>query len=311
MSSSIEFFDISVGGDIRFDVYPERLRDRIQVRHEKLIHKMIAKFKKGEPLTPHFEFSIRKNFFSYPQDAETDFKVKRPVRYPAVSLANEAVLQEFLNRVPPRSKITELKRADGQEPSTNPAFAQLHSVRNGEMGWGIDRFGCLSLQLTYIQGGRLRHELVFVERTTVTPPTVDAPSINAPMVSPPTADPPTANASSSNTKAVDSTVINIEDDDDDCYIVEGPNVTKGSKLKNATAVKEETTADENKATTDEKKATTDENKATMDEKKATMDEKKATTDERKPMAYQAPTVIDFTDEDDENSCVIDNPNAAR
>jgi hypothetical protein len=330
-SLSIEFFDISVVGDPWFDVYPERLRDRIQERHEMLIRTIMARFEEGKPLTPNFEYRITKKKFSYRADADADFKARRPKRYPAVSLANQAVLQEFLDRVPPRSKITELKLVGGQEPSTNPAFAQLHSVRNGEMGWGMDRFGCLSLQLTYIQGDRLRHELVFVERTAVNPPTVDLSTanistdnssmVNPPTVNPPTADPPTSslstiNASTTNTKTVDSTAVKVEDVDDDCYIVEGPNAAEGSKLKNATAVKEtttvkkDTTADKKKGTTGKEKVaadkapTTVKKEDTADLKKTTTVEKETTADKKKPMAYKAPAVTDVTDGDDDDDCVI-------
>ena len=346
-STSTKFFEISVDGHTSFDVYPERLRALVQERHEILLRAMLAKFEKGEPLAPKVEYRIRKNKFSYPPDAENDFKVKRPVRYPAVSLANQAVLQEFLDRVPPRSKMVELKLVACQEPSTNPAFAQLHSVRNGEMGWGLDKFGCLSLQLTYIQGDRLRHELVFVERTALNPPmvnlstantstthssTINTSTVNSSTIHPPTIDLSTAhlsttntstvNTSTASTKTVDSTAVTAEDDEDDCRIVDHPSAFKGSKLNNATVVKEattvkkETTADERKVTTDEEKAaadkapTTVEAEKTADQKKATTVKKEATADGKKPMAYKAPTVTDAPDDDD--YCVIvDGPNAPR
>ncbi|KAF2624340.1 hypothetical protein BU25DRAFT_413588 [Macroventuria anomochaeta] len=49
----------------------------------------------------------------------------------------------------------------------NPTFAELHSVRTGKMGWGVDRYGCLSLHLTTIKDCRLKHESIYVERKTL------------------------------------------------------------------------------------------------------------------------------------------------
>jgi hypothetical protein len=317
--SSLDAFDVQVLMDAEFEVYPERLRESVQRRHERLICQMMDRFEKGQPLKPTFEYAMTRKMFSYPRDRVADSTARLPKRYPAVSLANQAVLKELIERVPPPKKITELKvdRERGEEVTANPEFAQLHAVRNGEMGWGVDMFGCLSLQLTTRKDGRLRNELIFVER-------VEPTTINPPTVTPSTIDLSTARTSMVDPKTVK--VEEEEDDDDDCCIVEGPNATKESKLKDATAVeetstiKEETAADEGKVTTDEEKVVADKapmkvkKEDTTDQKTTATVKEEVTATTKKLTTYKAPMVTDVADDvaDDDDDClIVDSPNAAR
>lgn len=303
-SSSIDVFDISVFMEDKFNVFPERLREAIQEQHEVLLTNLVRRYERGQPLKFDSEFTTTRKVLSYPRDEVTDFQFTRPKRYSDISLANQAILQEFRAKVPKRqSKITELKLEARERPMANPALAQCHSVRNGEMGWAFDKFECLSLHVTNVKADRLRHESIWVER--VEPKTVKNPTKvrNAPAtvkkedmadqkkatadeapsaVNLPPVNPTTASTSTANPKTVDSMVVKVEDDEDDCRIVEGHNATKGSKLKDAATVKETTTV-----------------------------EKEAITDEKKVTTYKAPTAVEIADDNEDDCVIVDGPNAAK
>ena len=182
-------FEIYVEMDDSFHVYPKQLREMVEERHKALIVQILAKFETGLPFQPRYNYTITRKRVSQPRDKTSDYEAPRKKTYPAVSFANKEALKEFLVKAPARkAKFVELKLPDGMQPMSNPDFAQLQSVRPDEMGWGMDKDGCLSLHVTTMENGRLRHESIFVER-----------------------------------KAVEA---NKVEEDDECRIVEGPNATE-------------------------------------------------------------------------------------
>jgi hypothetical protein len=60
--------------------------------------------------------------------------------------------------------FVELRTKEGLE---NPDFGSLHAVRHGEVGWGLDCWGCASLYTVGIVDGKLREMVLFVERSAV------------------------------------------------------------------------------------------------------------------------------------------------
>ena len=46
----------------------------------------------------------------------------------------------------------------------NPEFVQLHSVRHGEVGWGFDAGGALSLYVARLVGAGLEEHIFYVGR---------------------------------------------------------------------------------------------------------------------------------------------------
>lgn len=297
-TSSTDVFDIQVLVTDEFDAFPERLRETVEGQHEALLSKLVRRYERGLPLKPKpdFEFMITKKVLSDPKDVY-DFQVTRSKRYSDISLANQAILQEFRAKVPKRKSMTmELKLDARKQPMANPALAQRHSVRSGEMSWAFDKFGCLSLYVTNETDSGLRHESIWVER--VEPKIVKDPTTIK-------KDPTTVETAPTMVKREDttdkarstatSTAAKVEDVDEECYIVEGPEADKGFKW----ATIKETTTMKKKTTANKKEAAANETRSTADEK-------------RTPMEYKAPTVTDVPDgDDDDGRAIVDSPNAAK
>jgi len=55
-------------------------------------------------------------------------------------------------------------KLETQEGMTNPEFIHLHSVRYGEVGWGFDAAGCLSLYWVEMVDKKNVIGVVFVRR---------------------------------------------------------------------------------------------------------------------------------------------------
>jgi hypothetical protein len=75
---------------------------------------------------------------------------------PTLNLANTTLLGLFLDKFKPvtgQVVFVELRTKEGLE---NPDFGSLHAVRHGEVGWGLDCWGCASLYTVGIVDGKLR-----------------------------------------------------------------------------------------------------------------------------------------------------------
>lgn len=165
-------FEVSVEMGRDFSVYPDKLLEIVENRHESLINFVMSKFETGTPLQRHYVYTITRKCISIPRNAASDYNTSRVETYPAVSFANKQVLKEFIVKAPSKKKFAELEMPDDVSPMANPAFAELQSVRPGGMSWGFDRWGCISLHLTTIESGRLKHESIYTERKSIEVPRI-------------------------------------------------------------------------------------------------------------------------------------------
>jgi hypothetical protein len=85
----------------------------------------------------------------------------------SLSIANTALLELFLKSQKESLKKPNFVMLKQQEGIVNPEFTQLHAVRHDEIGWGFDSYGCLSLYLVYIDQGKLREYVIYVQRAEV------------------------------------------------------------------------------------------------------------------------------------------------
>lgn len=167
-------FEVSVVMDDKFRVFPERLRSILQEQHASLIKQFMIKVETGAPLQPGDDYFITRVRRSQPEDKVSDYNYKSGEKYPAASFANKEALKEFVTKVTARKRaFIQLEMPVSEKGRTNPAFAQLHSVRAGEIGWGFDKYECLSLHRTTVEGCRLRHESIYVTRRGVEAPNIE------------------------------------------------------------------------------------------------------------------------------------------
>ena len=147
----------------KFSVYPEPLRDVVQQSYVDEIYKILDSLNDDRQLSQKFKFHIVRGSRIHGGDP-FDYASCQPETFANASMANVAVLEQFLHEAPAKKagfpKALEAKLA-------NPEFAALHSVNHGQMGWGFDKYECLSLHKTAIIGNKLKHFWIYVERRMV------------------------------------------------------------------------------------------------------------------------------------------------
>jgi hypothetical protein len=82
----------------------------------------------------------------------------------SLSLANTTLLEIFWKthkEALRKPTFVILKKREGM---VNPEFVQLHATRHGEIGWGFDANGCLSLYLVLVEEGKLKEFVIYVQR---------------------------------------------------------------------------------------------------------------------------------------------------
>jgi hypothetical protein len=162
--------EITVDLHDRFNLYPEPLRNYVEIKYAAEVDEIMKCFKMGHIVSPKAAYYIVRGSRVQGGDEKTDYKIVQIETYQTASMANIAVLEQFLARAPPKKgafvRATNAKLA-------NPDFAELHSVHPGQMGWGFDKLGCLSLHLTVIENNKLKHTYVYVEQRTAVVPKVE------------------------------------------------------------------------------------------------------------------------------------------
>jgi hypothetical protein len=151
----------------KFDPYPKALRKTVEDTYTDDVYKILEGFQSRGALVKKYTFHIVRGVHVQGGDAN-DYKITQAETFYNTSMANVAVLEQFLRLAP--SKKAEFVKAPDVE-LVNPEFAGLHSVPPGHMGWGFDAHGCLSLHKTSIQKNRLKNAFAYVERKEVAVPT--------------------------------------------------------------------------------------------------------------------------------------------
>jgi hypothetical protein len=84
-----------------------------------------------------------------------------------LSVANAQLLQQFIDKNEEAMRTAAFVQLKTQEGMANPDFIHLHCVRHGELSWGLDCNGCLSLYSARIADQKLEEHVVYVERLEV------------------------------------------------------------------------------------------------------------------------------------------------
>lgn len=147
----------------KFDKYPNPPRETIEEKYTDEVYFILERLQNGKSVTHSHTYHIINGVRTNGTSA-SDYKTAQAAVFLNASMANVAVLEQFIKDTPAR------KTAFVQAPKVklaNPDFAALHSVPHGHMGWGFDKDGCLSLHLTKIENNRLKHLYIYVESKVV------------------------------------------------------------------------------------------------------------------------------------------------
>lgn len=162
----------------KYDVFPAQLRATVQKAYKETIRQQMDLLTYGpdsqERPERTYTLSIERrvkssssaNTSSSPQnlDEQPGTTVVRSA-LTTLSLANTMLLGLFLDKFKPVAGQVIFVELRTKEGLANPDFGNLHAVRHGEVGWGLDCWGCASLYTVSIVDGRLREMVLFVERS--------------------------------------------------------------------------------------------------------------------------------------------------
>jgi hypothetical protein len=159
-------YQVKIELDPKFNVFPDLLRAALQKSYVSTIKSQMRALATN---------TIPKHKFTYRVVSETvvhqsPHGPKRTilkVDLTSLSLSNTALLNIFLksgkNNMVPKGKFVRLE----QPGIANPKFSKLHFVRLGEIGWGSDATGCLSLHVPSIEKEEKREYNIYVERMAI------------------------------------------------------------------------------------------------------------------------------------------------
>ena len=153
----------SVEMNSQFDRFPEELRASLEEAHEKTTRHALALLRHGTKVEYKNNYSVV--FGERDRLSMTGWAFERyQYSTPHESFANQHLLEQFLLRHPKgfgKVKFVELKDHEGH---ANAKLIHFHSVRQGEVGWGFDKFGCLSLYSVTNEDATVKDVVFYVDR---------------------------------------------------------------------------------------------------------------------------------------------------
>jgi len=164
-SKNILVYQMSVKLPIYLIVYPDKLLETLRHDIRCTSSNIVSAANDGTMPKPSVQYSmIHRSYVSN----DLDFESKNTTGF-LMHVANLALLTTFFNT---HKKLLEDKAVPFVQLETNgkisnPDFSRLHSVRHGEVGWGYDCEGGLSLYQTNIVDGKLCSESMFVQAETI------------------------------------------------------------------------------------------------------------------------------------------------
>ncbi|KAI4935369.1 uncharacterized protein J4E92_002657 [Alternaria infectoria] len=159
------FFQVSVTANAKFDKIPIALRNKLEAACQTAFYKHMFSLKAGTMPEYRQQYDVCLGL----RTRTLSMKFETTVAVPNVldlSMANAALLDYFTkcfkgtHRLLTKEACVELKSQGGL---LNPEFIELYAVRHGELGWGFDAGGCLSLYITSVTDHRLKEKVLYVK----------------------------------------------------------------------------------------------------------------------------------------------------
>ncbi|OAL53361.1 hypothetical protein IQ07DRAFT_629777 [Pyrenochaeta sp. DS3sAY3a] len=151
-------------------ILPDALNERLIGEYSKTIRSLMESLDTGHTNPPRFHYSIFVGSCVRGRNPDFDFgTVESGIA--DLGQANKEVFKEFLlyrqNDKPNGLKQKNFVELETRDGLANPQFLRLHAVRAGDVGWGYDCHGCLSLFMTTEDGANLKDKVFYVKRTQV------------------------------------------------------------------------------------------------------------------------------------------------
>lgn len=163
-----ETYEITAKLSKKYNVFPEPLRRALQDSYETIIEHQMAALIAGVPLKFKFTYSIitERRIRQIDPILEPKFTISKD-NVVSLSIANTTLVELFLKSHEEYLGKPNFVLLPKQDGTSNPNFIRLHATRHNEIGWGFDIYGCLSLFLLYIEDGKLKEYVIYVQRAEV------------------------------------------------------------------------------------------------------------------------------------------------
>lgn len=151
--------DIELVADLpsKYKVFPDPLRAAIEKSYASAAQSQMRALATN---------MISRHKHTYNVVTESNGKNKTNIRVGFLTLSQSntflltAMLKKYKDKIVPTSKFVRQERSG----IPNPKFCHLHSLRHGEMVWGFDANGCLSMHVPYIEKDEKYEYNIYVER---------------------------------------------------------------------------------------------------------------------------------------------------
>jgi hypothetical protein len=152
-------YQILVMVNSKLDKFPSALRETLQKAYQTACYTQMFALQAGKIPNYHKTYRVIEGQCTRSESFAFDNKTLHPSILD-LSMANIKLLELLANRCTEKTVFVELKTQSGL---VNPGFVELHSVRHGELGWGFDADGCLSLYVPRVVEKKLRERVWYVE----------------------------------------------------------------------------------------------------------------------------------------------------
>lgn len=159
-------FQVEATLNSKFDVFPAPLRAAIERSFASAARSQMLALSANTPSKHKFTYSVVTECFA-PRSGNVPNTTIIKNGFLTLSQSNTCALTQMLRwskdklgKIGPKTKFARLER----NGYVNPKFSHFHSVRHGEIGWGFDANGCLSINVEYIDKDEKWCYTIYVEK---------------------------------------------------------------------------------------------------------------------------------------------------
>jgi hypothetical protein len=159
------FFQVSVTSHAKYNKFPVALCNKLQAACQTTFYEHIFSLEAGTVLEYRQQYSVVTGTRVRTLSMVFETEVAVPNIFD-LGVANAALLKNFVRSCPARYGKLEKERCielKTQKGIRNEGFIELYAVRHGELGWGFDTDGCLSLYAIAVADGKPKEKVWYVK----------------------------------------------------------------------------------------------------------------------------------------------------